>query len=96
MDAYHSGVVYDERDMRRILATNLKVMWNGSFDAPAYRNSNGNATNTAGALWTALADFDDTVRRLRAASLANARGTESEIERAALEQLPRAGFNAAN
>ena len=50
MDAYHSGVVYDERDMRRILATNLKVMWNGSFDAPAYRNPNGIATNTAGTL----------------------------------------------
>jgi hypothetical protein len=69
VEAYHTGVVFDEADMRRLLKTNLQVMWNGSFDAPVYRNSNAgmpgaNPKNTAGALWTALGDFDETVRRL--------------------------------
>src|ERR1051326_5010725 len=81
VDAYHSGVVFDERDMRRILNTNLRVMWNGSFESPAYRNSNGNAAQTAGVLWSALGDFDETVRKLHAASLAKGRGIEGQIGR---------------
>jgi hypothetical protein len=69
VEAYHTGIVFDETDIRRILATNLKIMWNGSFDAPAFHNSNfgipGIAPNQiAGCLWTALADFDETVRKL--------------------------------
>jgi hypothetical protein len=64
VEAYHTGLVFDEQDIRRIINTNLRVMWNGSFDAPLYRNSNGNATQKAGTLWTALADFDETVRKL--------------------------------
>lgn len=92
VDAYHNGVVFDEQDIRRILNTNLRVMWNGSFDTPAYRNSNGNDKQTAGVLWTALADFDETVRKLQAASLAKTRGIEGQIARASLEKLPRASF----
>jgi hypothetical protein len=101
VDAYETGVVFDERDMRRILNTNLKVMWNGSVEAPAFRNSNAglpgaNPKNTAGALWPALAEFDDTVRRLRSAQLAGARGVEADIDRAGLQQLPAAGFERRN
>jgi hypothetical protein len=69
VEAYHTGVVFDETDLRRILKTNLETMWNGSFETPAFRNSNAglpgaNPKNTAGALWPALGDFDETVRRL--------------------------------
>ena len=69
VEAYHTGVVFDDTDMRRFLKTNIQVMWNGSFDAPSFRNSNNglpgaNPKNTAGALWPALGDFDETVRRL--------------------------------
>jgi hypothetical protein len=67
-------------------------MWNGSLDAPAYRNSNGNATQKAGTLWTALADFDETVRRLDAATLEKSRGVEGLIGRRALEKLPPPSF----
>jgi hypothetical protein len=88
VDAYHTGIVFDQQDIRRILNTNLKVMWNGSFDAPAWRNSNGNATQTAGTLWAALAGFDETVRKLHAAAIAKQRGVEGQIARAALEKEP--------
>jgi hypothetical protein len=91
-DAYHTGVVFDEQDIRRILITNLRVMWNGSFDAPEYRNSNGNATQKAGALWTSLADFDGTVRKLHEAGLAKSNGIEARIARATLEKLPAPSF----
>jgi hypothetical protein len=64
VDAYHTGVVFDEQDMRRIVNTNLRVMWNGSFDAPHFRNSNGRTDQKAGTLWTALADFDEAARKL--------------------------------
>ena len=40
VEAYHTGVVFDETDIRRIVNTNLKVMWNGSLEEPAFRNSN--------------------------------------------------------
>jgi hypothetical protein len=57
VDAYRTGVVFDEQHIRRILNTNLAVMWNGSFDAPSFCNSNANANQKAGVLRTPLADF---------------------------------------
>ncbi len=76
VEAYHYGVVFTEADLRAILRTNLKVMFNGDFENPAFRNSNvrlpGYAEappsreypTRAGTLWASLADFDDTIRRL--------------------------------
>lgn len=92
VEAYHTGVVFDETDIRRILNTNLKVMWNGSMEEPAYHNSNFglpgvNPKQTAGKLWPALADFDDTIRKLYAASLANARSQDRAIDKAHLENV---------
>jgi hypothetical protein len=75
-EAYHSGIVFDETDMRRILNTNLKVMWNGDREDPQWRNSNDTGPwappppsdkegeGRAGALWTGLIDLDETVRDL--------------------------------
>jgi hypothetical protein len=94
VDAYHTGVVFDETDIRRILNTNLKVMWNGSLEAPAFRNSNAtfpgvaaNPKSTAGVLWSSLADFDETIRKIQAARLAQARGSDRAIERAYFEKV---------
>jgi hypothetical protein len=39
--AYHYGMVFDEQDIKRIINTNLKVMWNGDKVNPKYINSNG-------------------------------------------------------
>jgi len=73
VEAYHTGVVFDRRDIERILNTNLKVMWNGDTREPRFRNSNATLpwppgrepkNVTAGALWTALLPFSQTVRDL--------------------------------
>ena len=94
VEAYHTGVVFDETDIRRILNTNLKVMWNGSLDEPAYRNSNAtlpgvkpNPKSTAGVLWSSLGDFDETVRKLRARSLERSRGSDGAIAKAYFENV---------
>jgi len=70
-EAYLSGIVFTEEDIKRIIATNLEVMWNQSRTAPAFRNSNAlilpggiQEGNTAGTLWKDLAHFDQTVRDL--------------------------------
>lgn len=73
VEAYDAGIVFDRQDIERILNTNLKVMWNGAPHDPKFRNSNstlpwppgaGPKNNTAGALWTALLPFSQTVRDL--------------------------------
>ncbi len=40
VEAYHTGIVFTPLDMRRIINTNLKVMWNGSKEEPKWVNSN--------------------------------------------------------
>ncbi|MFC1526832.1 hypothetical protein ACFL6X_08500 [Candidatus Latescibacterota bacterium] len=39
VEAYHSGIVFTEEDMRRLVRTNLQ-MWNGDLEAPEWVNSN--------------------------------------------------------
>lgn len=39
-EAYHYGIVFSEEDMKRIINTNLEVMWNGDKLNPEYINSN--------------------------------------------------------
>ncbi|MEP6948102.1 MAG: hypothetical protein ABI863_02455 [Ginsengibacter sp.] len=83
-EAYHYGIVFDEQDIRRIINTNLEVMWNKDRVHPKFINSNGlgadgdttgladfqhafghsNAVKNGGELWTALLDFDQTIRDL--------------------------------
>jgi hypothetical protein len=40
-EAYQSGIVFDEKDMKRILNTNLNVMWNKDRVNPLFISSNG-------------------------------------------------------
>lgn len=75
VDAYHTGVVFDETDIRRLINTHLEVMWNKDKENPEFTNSyiahgiettnkkNGKATGT---LWTSLLDFDQRIRDLYA------------------------------
>jgi hypothetical protein len=78
--AYNAGIVFTEADIKAIIHTNLKVMWNGDEKNPKFANSNVDLYKTigqpetfadstpqhqrAGTLWTALAPFDNTVRKL--------------------------------
>ncbi len=41
VEAYHYGIVFDEQDIKRIINTNLKVMWNGDKEHPKWISSNG-------------------------------------------------------
>ena len=61
VEAYHYGIVFDEQDIKRIINTNLKVMWNGDKVNPKWVSSSGLGS---GELWTGLLDFDQTVRDL--------------------------------
>ena len=40
-EAYHYGIVFDEQDIKRIINTNLDVMWNKDNLNPKFINSNG-------------------------------------------------------
>ena len=80
VEAYHRGITFDETDMKRLVRTNLHVMWNGKLDDAQWNNSNAGVQKAAlgeirrgtpqsngrwaGALWTALVPFDATARRL--------------------------------
>ncbi|MBN2326002.1 MAG: hypothetical protein JXR73_02535, partial [Candidatus Omnitrophica bacterium] len=39
-EAYHSGLTFTQKDIEKIINTNLKVMWNGDSEKPSWRNSN--------------------------------------------------------
>ena len=40
-EAYHYGIVFDSQDIKRIINTNLNVMWNKDKVHPKFINSNG-------------------------------------------------------
>jgi hypothetical protein len=40
-EAYHYGIVFDEQDIKRIINTNLSVMWNKDTINPRFISSNG-------------------------------------------------------
>ena len=46
--AYNAGIVFTEDDMKKIIHTNLKVMWNGDENNPQYANSNADLLGTIG------------------------------------------------
>lgn len=82
VEAYHSGLVYDQQDIQWLINTNLKVMWNGDIENPKWRNSNNlgpwkdqgkpdasiGYPRYAGTLW-GLSEFDATIRKLSEKSL---------------------------
>ncbi|MEI6047299.1 MAG: hypothetical protein WCS03_00245 [Bacteroidota bacterium] len=41
VEAYHYGIVFDEEDIKRIINTNLEVMWNQDKANPRFISSNG-------------------------------------------------------
>ncbi len=79
--AYNMGVTFTREDMQRLVNTNLKLMWNGDKKNPKFVNSNAKLPGyrkpapskayptTAGCLWSALAQFDPTIRELAEKSI---------------------------
>ena len=72
VEAYHNGIVFDETDIRRLINSQLEVMWNKDKVNPAYTNSNvahepgqrQEEKKATGTLWTSLLDFDPIIRLL--------------------------------
>jgi hypothetical protein len=70
VEAYHHGIVFDETDIKRLINTNLDVMWNKDTENPAFTNSNvahrpvKEGEKPTGALWTSLLGFDQRIRDL--------------------------------
>jgi len=77
VDAYHTGIVFDEADIKRLINTQLNVMWNKDKINPGFINTNiahGPQNplwegKPVGALWTALLYFDQNIRDLYEAQL---------------------------
>jgi hypothetical protein len=93
-EAYHTGVVFDQVDLERILRTNLEVMWNGDRAEPQWRNADGRGPwqpgpeDGAGTLWTALGDFSQTVRDLQALQLREGGLGQAYFQRVVLRRPP--------
>lgn len=93
-EAYHTGIIFDSGDLERILRTNLEVMWNGGTAEPQWRNADGRGVwqpdpeDGAGTLWTALADFSQTVRDLQALQLREGGLGQAYYQRVTLREAP--------
>ena len=94
--AYNAGIVFTEDDLRGILNTNLKVMWNGDEQKPLFGNSNIDLMRVppvygehhAGELWVPLAQVDDLARRIYATETANQQGIDIEYFRNVTAKTP--------
>lgn len=88
VDAYNNGVVFDETDIKRLINTHLKVMWNKDREKPAFTNSNvlhkpdqrEKEKKPTGTLWTSLIDFDQTIRDLYEVHLKKASPNSTEYQ----------------
>lgn len=86
VEAYHNGIVFDETDIRRLIKTQLEVMWNKDKVNPAFTNSNvahepgqrQEEKKATGTLWTSLLDFDPTIRMLYETELKNSAANSLE------------------
>ena len=76
VEAYLYGIVFTEEDIKRLLKTNLEVMWNGDIEEPHFRNSNAlipglkqgkrrtEYADRGGSLWVGLGSFDERIRKI--------------------------------
>lgn len=66
IDAFEAGIVFDREDMRRLTDTFVKVMWNGSMEAPTVAGGvdGKNGTSEAVAEFVRLSQFDSRVWRI--------------------------------
>jgi hypothetical protein len=69
VNAYEHGLVFSRADMEKLIATNRDFMWNQKFDGAAFRRIDGGSADfrwrkTPGVLWTGLAPYDATLRKI--------------------------------
>jgi len=71
--AFQHGIVFNRADIDRLIATNRDFMWNHKFDGAAFQRIDGGSADfrwrkTPGVLWTDLAPYDETLRKIFIAS----------------------------
>ena len=71
VEVYDSGLVFDKEDLQRIIRTNH---WMADHN---WRSADG--STKAGTLWSALARFDERLRKIHEKRLANPRGAPGRI-----------------
>jgi hypothetical protein len=67
--AREHGLVFDQDDQERLIATNRDFMWNQKVEGAAFQRMDGGAADprwkdTPGVLWTALTPYDETLRKV--------------------------------
>jgi len=71
--AREHGLVFDQDDIARLIATNRDFMWNKKMEGAAFQRMDGGEPDprwkdTPGVLWAALAPYDETLRKVFVAS----------------------------
>jgi len=69
VNAFEHGLVFNRADIDRLIATNREFMWNHKFDGAAFQRIDGGSADirwhkTPGVLWTGLAPYDETLRKI--------------------------------
>jgi hypothetical protein len=69
VSAREHGLVFDQDDMTRLIATNRDFMWNQKVEGAAFQRMDGGAVDprwkeSPGVLWTALTPYDETLRKV--------------------------------
>ncbi|MGA2557365.1 MAG: hypothetical protein ABSG04_13930 [Verrucomicrobiota bacterium] len=67
--AREHGLVFDQDDMARLIATNRDFMWNQKVEGAVFQRIDGGAADarwkdSPGVLWTALTPYDETLRKV--------------------------------
>jgi hypothetical protein len=67
--AYEHGLVFTKEDIARLIATNRDFMWNRKVKGAKFQRIDGGKpnprwANSPGVLWTALAPYDATLRKI--------------------------------
>ena len=67
--AYEHGLVFNEADLKRLVATNRDFMWNQQIQGAKFQRIDGGKPDprwkdSPGVLWTALVPHDDTLRKV--------------------------------
>jgi hypothetical protein len=66
---YEHNLVFTREDIQRLIATNRDYMWNQKIEGAQFRRIDGGAPdarwkNSPGVLWSALAAYDETLRKI--------------------------------
>jgi hypothetical protein len=69
VNAYEHGLVFSREDIARLIATNRDYMWNQKLHGAAFQRIDGGSADlrwrkTPGVLWTSLAPYDATLRKI--------------------------------